>query len=585
MGIPLDRHAVPASAVGLEPVHPGCRKEQLALALITIALLVPFLTKPFHIDDPLYLLMARQIHAHPWQPYNFSTNYLGHPQPMWEIALNPPGMGYFLAALTKVFGEWEFPLHAVFLVFPLLAVGSAYHIARRFTSRPFFVALCFAVTPILVVSSTNLSSDVAAFALFLSSVALLLEALEGRRSWGLLSGVAAAAAVLTKYNMVFVIPLLGLAAILFDRRPWRHLMALLIPVAALLGWEAVNLLQFGHSHLLASTQFMENQHLPLSVKMTAAAAFLFLGAGSAPVFLLARLGERKAWIALVMAFGAALLFMRGYAAWSSRFEGASALWLLTTTAAAGGLACIGLALRGVVQMNRKSVFLAAWLVGALVLAVFFSHFVAARFIEPALLPAILLWHPHARRWTSRAAILLSAVLALLVASADFDLAVGYRAMAEGIHAKYGSMGGRLFFEGQWGLQYYFERHGDRRMNDRELFFAPGDRLVMRGVREGMAPYPVSGSVPGRFIGVTQEVLEYRSHVPITAMTHETGAGFYSSLWGPLPFSWGKPILLRYRVDLVVPAADRHGRGIRSESAPHPLKRRAHPAPGKAALTG
>jgi hypothetical protein len=262
-----------------------------------------------------------------------------------------------------------------------------------------------------------------------------------------------------------------------------------------------------------------------------------------------------------MAFGAAVLLMRGYAAWSSRLEVASALGLAATIAAAGGLACIGLALREVVPINRKSIFLAAWLVGALVLAVFFSHFMAARFIEPALLPALLLWLPHARRWTSRTAIARSAAIALLVASADFDLAVGYRAMAEGIHTKYGGKGGRLFFEGQWGLQYYFERYGHQRMDDRALFFAPGDRLVMRGVRGRLRPYRVSGFEPGRFVGVTEEVIEYRSHVPITAMTRDTGAGFYSNLWGPLPFSWGKPTLLRYRVDRVVPAAytSREGR--------------------------
>ena len=38
------------------------------LTLVVLALLGPFLAKPFNIDDPLFIWAARQIHAHPTNP-------------------------------------------------------------------------------------------------------------------------------------------------------------------------------------------------------------------------------------------------------------------------------------------------------------------------------------------------------------------------------------------------------------------------------------------------------------------------------------------------------------------------------------
>jgi hypothetical protein len=37
------------------------RKTQLLLAAITIATLLPFVNKAFHVDDPLFIWMAQQI--------------------------------------------------------------------------------------------------------------------------------------------------------------------------------------------------------------------------------------------------------------------------------------------------------------------------------------------------------------------------------------------------------------------------------------------------------------------------------------------------------------------------------------------
>ncbi len=61
---------------------PACRwpavHPRLTLLLVVLAVLAPFLAKPFNIDDPLFLWTARQIQAHPADPYGF------HGQLVWN---------------------------------------------------------------------------------------------------------------------------------------------------------------------------------------------------------------------------------------------------------------------------------------------------------------------------------------------------------------------------------------------------------------------------------------------------------------------------------------------------------------------
>jgi hypothetical protein len=222
-------------------------KDRAWLTLVALAPLVPFLSKPFHIDDPVYLAVARQIREQPLRPFDFTLNWYGTPEPMWSIMLNPPGLGYLLTPLTAIFGESEVPLHAVFLLFALLAVHSAHAIARRFTTRP-SRRRCFRR------GADLRGSRPPSWRTFrrrsLSALALLLSAVEGRRGAATLAGVAASLAVLVKYNSVFVIPLLALAAILFDPRPLRHAVAVILPLLSLLLWEASNFQTHGASHLL-----------------------------------------------------------------------------------------------------------------------------------------------------------------------------------------------------------------------------------------------------------------------------------------------------------------------------------------------
>ena len=86
------------------------------MVFLTLAALTPFLAKPFNIDDPLFLWSAKQIVAHPLDPYGFNVDWGWTQFPMFKVTENPPLACYYLALAGKIFGWGEIGLHMAFLL-------------------------------------------------------------------------------------------------------------------------------------------------------------------------------------------------------------------------------------------------------------------------------------------------------------------------------------------------------------------------------------------------------------------------------------------------------------------------------------
>src|SRR5579871_2243037 len=112
-----------------------------ALALFTLLALGPFLTKPFHLDDPLFIWAARQIQAHPFDPYGFDVNWYGVTQPMWSVTQNPPGASYYLAVAGAILGWSEPALHAAMLLPAMAVILGTWRLAGRLCGHPLLAAL------------------------------------------------------------------------------------------------------------------------------------------------------------------------------------------------------------------------------------------------------------------------------------------------------------------------------------------------------------------------------------------------------------------------------------------------------------
>jgi hypothetical protein len=215
---------------------------------------------------------------------------------------------------------------------------------------------------------------------------------------------------------------------------------------------------------------------------------------------------------------------------------------------AAGLHVISLALAEIWNRhNRITVFLVLWLAGTLCFGMFLNHFVNIRVILPALVVVSLLC---ARRLRMRAearspvsskpvwlGLTAGLALSLCVAYADTTLANSARNAAERIAPE--NRGGSTWFSGHWGFQYYMEARGAKPVDVSASIIQAGDTIVT----------PMSGSNRLKFRA--SSYLDESFEIPIcgwlATMQAECGAGFYSELWGPLPFVFGPVPPERYEV--------------------------------------
>ena len=209
-----------------------------SLGVLTIACLLPFSGRAFHIDDPLFVLAARQIARHPLDPYGFNLIWCESLERMADITKNPPLACYYGAAVGQVAGWSERAFHLAFLVPALALVLGTYRLAKHFTRFPLLAALATVLTPGILVSACSVMCDTMMVALWVWAVILWIEGLQPRKAWYLAgSGVLIAASALTKYFGASLILLLAAYSFARLRRLGNWIWYLLIPVGALVGYE------------------------------------------------------------------------------------------------------------------------------------------------------------------------------------------------------------------------------------------------------------------------------------------------------------------------------------------------------------
>ena len=547
--------AVPTPPSGKAWFNQTCRWLALhpnwTLVLVVLAALAPFLAKPFNIDDPLFLWTARQIHAHPADPYGFKVNWYGTAEPMWWVAQNPPLAGYYLALAGGVLGWSEVALHFAFLLPAVAAILGTHRLARRLCHSPMLAALATLFTPVFLVSSTTVMCDVMMLAFWVWAAAFWLEGLEENRSGKLVAaGGLIALAVLTKYFGACLIPLLAACGLIEKRRLGRWVASLLIPLAALCAYQWVTRALYGHALLSEATDYAKYAKGFLGVSGIASGltALTFIGGCLAVVTLLAPLLWRMRVLALFAA-GTVLLAAASFLGESLLKKHGSIQDVLKISVefqvifwTIGGLVVLALAVADVFgRRDAPSWLLALWVLGTFLFAAFFNWTVNGRSILP-MAPAVgilLARRLEQRVLTGRktyprsAAICLAAgaTLALLVTRADFCLALAVRQSAQRACVKQGREPGTLWYQGHWGFQFYMDAMGAIPLDIKHSALKPGDTLVVP--ENNTSLFPVNPET-----ATLRETIAVSGPRRLTTWSTPAGAGFFAAAEGPLPFAFG-----------------------------------------------
>ncbi len=520
------------------------RYPKTILIVITLACLLPFADKAIHIDDPLFVWAGRQMQTRWWDPYGFEVNWYGWAMPMHEVTKNPPLACAWIALLISIFGENEFALHLGFLLQAIAVVLGTYALARRLCNHAFYAALAALCTPVFMISSTTLMCDVLLVAFWVWAVVFWMRGMEESRSPFLaLAALLVAAASLSKYFGIALVPLLLVYSLMRNRRAGWWLVYLLIPLAVMGLYEGAMRALYGHGLIWDAFSYanQKESHKTGAWFVKAVTALGFTGGCCAIVLILApMLWRLRIWVWAMLGTAALLpiawILAGAFASPESPTRlGITLPWILFML---GGLAVLALPIIEWKRLkNTEALMLLLWVWGTFVFCVL-NWTINGRSILP-MVPAVAILLLRRVEFVRGSANLrlfpffgVAALLCLLVAFADFQLADSARAAATEIRSKFRiSSQATIWFQGHWGFQYYAQANGFRAFDSTQPENRPGDLMVLPFNNTNLKPIPENTFE-------RMAVIEIPASPWIASMSRALGAGFYTDIVGPLPFAFG-----------------------------------------------
>jgi hypothetical protein len=517
-------------------------------------------------DDPLFLWSAAQIQAHPLDFYGCNVNWYASAQPLYDVTKNPPLACYYLAGTAVLFGWSEPALHAAFLLPAIGAICGTWFLARMFCRDAVAAALVALATPAFIVSSTNVMCDTMMLCLWTWSVSLWVKGIQSAANRRLCAAsFLMAAAALTKYFAVCLIPLLGLYAVLYRRKLTWQLAWLLIPVGLLAGYQMATWQMYGRGLLSDAAAFAWGivglaGPEAARAKETLGSKLLVVLSFTGGSFLSILFCARRLWPTKGLA--AAAIVGLVISVWARYFCSQKVLSELheavpfTALSAAQfglftvcGIFILWLVIRDVAKnQSADSCFLAIWVFGTVGFAGFVNWTCNVRSLLP-MAPAfgiLVVRRMEERRkegpaaFGARWALAPALAAAGMVAWADFCFADSARIAASRLAEALKSEPGPHWFQGHWGFQYYMHARGGREFDFQSPEVRPGQVMVI--------PYGNTDVVftSREFMTPIRE-FELPACPWLATMREQMGAGFYSGFWGPMPFVFGPAPLEKYEI--------------------------------------
>ena len=547
---------------------------RLGIVLVVAATYLPFLHQAFHIDDRIYLQVADQILDNPLFPYDFDALYEGFVAPDAASHSHLPLTSYYIAALQLLSGDQsEWILHLAFLIFPILAALSFYELAGHFVTFPGIAAALLTSSTSFMVLSHTIMPDVALLSLWLVAMAAFFRLIDQPESrW---SPIVCYAAILGAAFMslltVALLLLLVSYALLQQRRSsidWKRVLTMAgLPLLLWFLWYLRAYLHYERMVLVNTVLHMEQRAaFDWSLIGTKSLSFLLHLGGTFlfPVAIWAGLAGKKTYKwSLVFFF---LVFIPVYG-WKPDWQwlqvflfavfvttGALALGRLLWTAvvlAKASLAGKVLSARelfwgakedaGAPWCAEKVWVLFLWLGGILFSCALVFYSGSARYPLLGLPPFLLLWQmalesrPGLR--ARGALVLLPCLLvtlpySLAVAVADYGFANSYRLESNRLAGELKDRNATVWYTGEWGFRYYMEQIGARALTKVGTGPRAGDLIVK--------PYvalPWVTLYDSQQYSQHVEERPFQARYPLRILDFHSEAGFYSTAWGILPFSW------------------------------------------------
>ncbi|HTL29452.1 MAG TPA: glycosyltransferase family 39 protein [Tepidisphaeraceae bacterium] len=478
----------------------------VGICVICAALLLPFIDKPFHMDDSMFLWTAQQIQKHPLDFYGFDVNWQNYVTPMHVEMKNPPLAAYYIALVTAVFGWGEKTLHVAFLLINMATAVGTFFVARRFTKHAFLAAVLAIISPVFLVTATSVMSDMPAQLFWVWSIFAWIYAVDEDKPWLLpIAGLLLAAGALTKYPNMNVIPLLAAFAAMNRRRLGWQIASLVLPVVILVAYQFYTKHLYGHGLMTDAVGYARGHWISSPNEFIARVMICLAFVGgcmlSGAIFLPLLLSRRA--LAIILAFAALVAIAAIFVIDPNRIYDDEKNMRVGYVVQLGLMAAGGIGLLWLVidslrrSRDRDTIFLALWVGGTFCFALFVNWAINGRTILPmaaglAIVVARALERNPVRahqRLLIAIPILISGAIGVAVANADYAHAVAVRAGVAQIASTVPSGPGKLWFMGHWGFQWYMEKLGGTVFDGKTSACKKDDWIVMSLNNYGLFQMP------------------------------------------------------------------------------------------------
>ena len=532
----------------------------LACATLVGLLFLPFIGKPVYIDDSAHYAAAKDLPNHWLRPYDMARvsgewERFGWIQGQAPSEANPP-LYHYLTALCGSAVGWKIPpLHGAFFFLAWICVLTMFFLAGRFCACPEEATLLFAVSPVFWLTGTSLVIDNCLLPCALPALFFMgcgLDKTPKKQSlWaaGLLLGLAP----LAKYTGLVFWPLSAWwhARSQGLKRFLRLAPYFLPPLAIFSAWCAWSQAAYGAVHPWA---VIRASHMgAFSISMAVAFMSFFSGGILVPFLVLPAAWSRGgAWRFSMLGGWAATAALFASPLGGFGLPGAALLSLFLTVSAAY-FACLWSRRRHFADARGQ--FLLAWLLLGIIASLSRGSggWLVGRYML-ILLPAVVLVTCRlaeleetgaARTWRRRLRVQAACLLALssLLTVADYQQARVNTRLRDALASLGASRQGRRLWLPHYvpaGAGHYLRPLGWQPLA-RDEKPSPGDLLLVftKSLPAALQPLPEKAAM--------EKVLEFGSLIPLRTNDPASGAGFYGSLYGPLPFSFSTAPLERVLV--------------------------------------
>jgi len=554
------------------------KKAILIIVLFSIITSLPFIFKPYHVDDPVFIYVAEQVIKDPLRPYSFNLEWSSDSGQASHMD-DTPLVSYFAALAFILSGRTEASVHVLLILFHIIAGISFYYIAKRFLAKNALIAtLIMIATPTFLVMSNNVMPDVPMISLFLLAAALFIygvDKMDHRLMF--LGSFVAGMSYLTKPNAIVILPLLALYALL--RKKPKYMLYVLTPVIMIILWSI-------HNHYIQDDVLILG-YIPflLRIKASAGGAEIYLayfisnlsyigGATLFPFFFLYPfLNRKRNWIFLIaslistMALAAILYkvsvnFISGQytlfqLALFVAFITSSTFFILVVIA--DNYKKIGPCIKNIFSITKSkcdfdTFFLLVWFFGVYILNSGISGGSVkynTLFLPPLLLVYMTMFRKYSIKYKLKMRIpliillLTTATVGLGVAFADLEFARVYKHFSYNVADEYKTSDNTLWIRGHYGFQYYMVEKGHVPIPLTTNEPKKGDIIIKARIP---SPRSIAPELEERTELI--KTVSYDGLIPIRVQNGGAHSGFYTYGGGFLPYSFSKEKLENFDIFLV-----------------------------------